>query len=250
MPTTQLHGFEDTQSTDSRRFQLSNLMIFGHTQAILDADLNRFSQQNLTILEGIAHKNQIRKPDTLVRLLKALALRLCDVLSYSELGLTIGADKNTVHTYLKVLEAEGLILQITPIANQKNVDIASGRKIYFHNIALRNALLTDFRPLELRQDCDALWENFLVIERRKYLHQQNISFTSYFWRNNRLQTIDYTEKMSGQYFAYQIRWGNKDKAAFASSFTKAYDPLCTKVLTPRNFEHFLGIVRIKPLNWV
>jgi len=49
--------------------------------------------------------------------------------------------------------------------------LKTSRKIYFTDNGIRNALIADFQPVELRDDVGKLWENFLVsehIKRNKY----------------------------------------------------------------------------------
>jgi len=56
------------------------------------------------------------------------------------------------------------------------------RKIYFYDNGIRNAIIAQYQPLELRQDVGALWENWLISERKKTLHYQGIHANTFFWR--------------------------------------------------------------------
>jgi len=42
-------------------------------------------------------------------------------------------------------------------------------KIYFHDLGIRNTFIENFRPLDVRDDTGAIWENFCILERKKYL---------------------------------------------------------------------------------
>lgn len=50
--------------------------------------------------------------------------------------------------------------------NARN-EIKKGKKIYFFDTGVRNAIINNFSPLEMRNDVGALWENLLMVERRK-----------------------------------------------------------------------------------
>jgi predicted AAA+ superfamily ATPase len=47
-------------------------------------------------------------------------------------------------------------------------------RVYFFDLGIRNCLIENFNPLDLRADAGALWENFLVLERRKKVAYQRL----------------------------------------------------------------------------
>ena len=49
------------------------------------------------------------------------------------------------------------------------------RKIYFYDLGVRNVLINNLNPLNLRQDAGALWENFMISERLKRNNNRGIS---------------------------------------------------------------------------
>lgn len=56
---------------------------------------------------------------------------------------------------------------------------------------IRNALINNLNPLNLGQDTGALWENFVISERIKFLRNHGIGRQSYFWRTLSKQEVDY-----------------------------------------------------------
>ena len=66
-------------------------------------------------------------------------------------------------------------------------------KIYFYDLGVRNAIINDFRDLDLRQDVGAMWENFVFMERLKYIHYHQHYVDQYFWRKYSGVEIDYIE---------------------------------------------------------
>lgn len=183
----------------------------------------------------------VRKPEMLWQLLQALALQLGAEVSYNELSQLLGVDKNTVSNYLDLLEKSYIVFRLMPLSRNLRNEISSNRKVYFYDNGIRNAVLENFTSPALRQDIGALWENFLVSERWKIRQYAGQHGKRYFWRTKAQQEIDYVEETDGQFRAWEFKWNPKAKARFPAAFTDAYHPLSSEVVTPDNFEAFLGI---------
>ena len=84
------------------------------------------------------------------------------------------------------------------------------RKVYFWDLGVRNTLIGNFNPLSIRTDAGALWENFLIVERMKYLHYHSVHGNRYFWRTKSQQEIDYVEERDGRMFAYGFKMNPKE----------------------------------------
>jgi predicted AAA+ superfamily ATPase len=106
-------------------------------------------------------------------------------------------------------------------------------------LLIRNAIINNFKQLELRTDIGALWENFLISERIKYLANKNIQANSYFWRTTQQQEIDYIEEREDNLFAYEFKWNHKAKGMIPKTYIRAYPQSETKIITPENMEEFL-----------
>jgi predicted AAA+ superfamily ATPase len=118
-------------------------------------------------------------------------------------------------------------------------EIKKGRKIYFYDTGVRNALIKNFNPLAMRQDTGALWENFCLVERMK-ANQYNLRFANrYFWRTLQQQEIDYIEEYGGSLHAYEFKWNPRKKSRLTRTFTHVYPGSSTAVITPDNFEEFV-----------
>nr|WP_315818536.1 DUF4143 domain-containing protein [Paraflavitalea speifideiaquila] len=118
-------------------------------------------------------------------------------------------------------------------------EIKKGKKIYFYDCGIRNAIVNDFRPLLSRPDTGALWENFVIAERMKYLRYQNRDVQQYFWRTTQQQEIDLIEAEDQQLSAFEIKWSSKQKARFPQTFTENYPNAGTQVITSENLEEFI-----------
>jgi len=182
----------------------------------------------------------IRKPEVLDKLLLALALQLGSEVNYNELSKSIGLDRATVEQYVSLLEKAYVVFRLQPLSRNVRNEINTSRKIYFFDNGIRNAIIGNFKPLELRQDTGALWENFLISEKVKHLNYTKWAGRYYFWRTYQQQEIDWIEEVEDNFFAYEFKWNpKKTKVKFPKTFTENYNPKKTLVVTPENMDEFL-----------
>jgi len=181
----------------------------------------------------------IRKPELLEKLLIALALQIGREVSYRELSAHIGADKETVESYVDLLEKCFVIYRLMPFSRNLRNEMVKMRKIYFYDNGIRNAIINNFTPLELRDDTGALWENFVVTERLKRLNNKMIYANKYFWRSHARQEVDYVEEKDGTIEATEIKWKPKPGYRFPKLFMETYKPGATHLISRENYMDFL-----------
>ena len=194
---------------------------------------------NSYLYKDILKFDQIKKPEKVTKLLQALAFQIGNEVSYHELSKTVGIDNQTVEKYIDILEKAYIIFRLTAFSRNARKEIVKGRKIYFVDNGIRNAVIANFKLPELRQDIGALWENYLVSERFKFLKYNDIWANSYFWRTYDQQEIDYLEEREGKMFAYEFKWSPKQKARLPKTFSNAYPGNQFKVINQGNFEEFI-----------
>lgn len=182
---------------------------------------------------------RIKKPDKLVKLMQALAFQVGSEVSYNNLANLIGMDNQTVEKYIQLLEQTFVIFRLPAFSRNHRKELKRGKKIYFYDNGIRNALIANFNLPELRPDIGALWENFFISERIKYLHYNNIWVNTYFWRTQDKQEIDYIEERDGKLYAYEIKWNAKKKPKLSKSFSQTYPEHEYIIVNPKNYEQFL-----------
>jgi predicted AAA+ superfamily ATPase len=182
----------------------------------------------------------IRKPDLLLKLLQALAWQVGNEVSYNELAQTIGADKATVSSYIELLEKVFVVFRLNPFSRNLRNEINTTRKIYFYDNGVRNTIINNFAPINQRNDIGALWENFMISERKKQLAYNGFYGNIYFWRNTNQAEIDYIEEQDGKLSAYEFKWNPKAKASFPEAFITAYNPVNTQVIHRENYWEWIG----------
>ncbi|RMB63438.1 ATP-binding protein [Dokdonia sinensis] len=182
----------------------------------------------------------IKKPQKLEALLQALAYQIGQEVSYQELGRLTGMDNQTVERYINLLEKAFVVFRLPSLARNLRNELKKSRKIYFYDLGIRNAIINNWKPLALRQDTGAMWENFLIVERLKFKAYNSIFTNDYFWRTHAQQEIDFIEDYQGKLHAYEFKWNNKRSVKFSKSFTSAYPDNKLMVVNQENYFDFIS----------
>lgn len=183
--------------------------------------------------------DQISKPVLLQKIVKALALQVGSEVNYNELSKLIQIDNKTVEKYIDLLEKAFVIFKLPALSNNVRNEIKKGKKIYFYDNGIINAVTGNFNPLAQRTDVGSLWENYIISERIKHLNIQQNEASPYFWRTTQQQEIDYIEKNEDQIFACEIKWNAKTKYKIPVTFSTNYANVTSKIVSPENYEEFL-----------
>lgn len=197
-----------------------------------------------TIVDSYLYKDVfayrgLKKPDVLQKLVKALALQIGSEVSYNELSNLLGVDKETVENYINLLEKCCVVFRLDSFSRNMRNEIKRGKKVYFYDNGVRNAILSNFAPLELRNDCGELWENLMVSERVKRNAYSDCFAQLYFWRTHDQREIDLIEEEDGVLHSYEFKWNARRKPTMPTSFAEAYPNSTFEVITPDNFHSFV-----------
>lgn len=196
------------------------------------------------LYKDIFKYKELRRPELLESLLQALALQLGAQVSYHELAQTIGADTETVQRYIELLEKSFVVFRLRSFSRNIRNELKKSRKIYFYDNGIRNTLINNFGPLSLRSDKGALWENWLVSERMKYLQYNGLYANRFFWRTHQQQEIDYIEEMDGVIHTFEFKWNNPGKIKIPATFSKAYPNHTFEIITSANYTSFLKVSKL------
>lgn len=192
------------------------------------------------LYKDILATDNLRKPDVLDKLLRALAFQVGSEVSYNELAQTVGTDSKTVERYIELLEKCYIIFRLHGLSRNLRNELKKAKKIYFYDNGVRNAVIQQFAPLELRNDAGALWENFFISERVKRNHYQQDYCNTFFWRTKSQLEIDYIEEQNGQMTVFEMKWNpKKANTSIPEAFLKAYDVKETVIITPDNYLDYL-----------
>jgi predicted AAA+ superfamily ATPase len=208
----------------------------GEEQELLQLLSDSFLYKDLLLLEDVT------RPVLFEKLLKALALQLGSEVSFNELSRLTGANHQTVEKYITLLEKAFAIFRLPAFARNVRNEIRKGKKFYFYDNGIRNAIIKNFQLPSQRTDMGPLWENFLISERIKALSQYGMDTDRYFWRTTQQQEIDYVEESAQGIAAWEFKWNSskKKKIKIPKTFTRAYPEARCSVVTPENFMDFLS----------
>ncbi len=181
----------------------------------------------------------VKKPEVLSKLLRALALQVGSEVSYNELSGLLGIDKATVESYIGLLEKCFVIFRLDSFSRNARNEIKKGKKIYFCDNGIRNAIISNFASPEMRTDMGALWENLMISERRKRNIYHNTYSQMYFWRTHEQKEIDLVEETDGMLHAYEFKWNGKARASLPAVFVSAYPGTVLDIVTPDNYFPFI-----------
>lgn len=241
LSAVEMQGFHGAFEENRR---LSQRLMYGMYPEIVNSPgmerpiLNQLS--NSYLYKDIFAFKDLRKPELLDKIVKALAMQIGSGTSYNKLASLLSSDISTIQRYIELLEKAFVIFRLPAFSRNLSNELKKSRKIYFWDCGIRNAVIGDFRPLELRTDTGALWENYIIAERRKQNMYREFYGNTYFWRTAQQQEIDYLEEYDGQLHAYEFKWSTEKGASMPITFKRAYPDTPFRVIRPDNYLDFLG----------
>ncbi|MDX1436532.1 MAG: ATP-binding protein [Anaerolineales bacterium] len=238
---------QQTYGPFEARDQLDRWLIWGSYPEILIEERTQRREQLLGELVGsylyrdLLELDGLRKPEKIVDLLRLLAFQIGHEVSLAELATNLAINRETVARYLDLLEKVFVIFRVRGFSRNLRKEVTKNARYYFFDNGVRNALIQNFNPLPLRSDIGQLWENYLVMERRKANAALNRSANIFFWRTYDQKEIDYLEERSGQLFGYKFKRKGEMRKATRREFIQAYPEAELQTISLDNFEEFLHI---------
>ena len=193
---------------------------------------------NSYLLKDILAFENLKGSDKIMKLLQLVAYQVGGLVSYQKLGSKLGLSKNTVERYLNLLENVFVLYKLNGYARNLRKEITKMSKWYFLDNGIRNAIIANYNPIELRNDIGILWENYMISERLKYQSYHRMAVNNYFWRTYDKQEIDLIEERDGKLFAYEFKWKNK-KSRIPAAWQKSYTDFSFQVFDHANYEDLI-----------
>ena len=224
--------------------ELEQRLIFGsYPEVIPIPERRRDTVVSLTgsyLFKDVLMVDRIRNSSLVEDITKALALQLGSEVSTTELSRLVGADRGTVERYIRILEDAFIIFRLRGFSRNVRTEIRKGRKYYFWDNGIRNAVIGNYNPLSVREDRGALWENYIVSERLKLIRTRRDDVFTYFWRTTQQQEIDLIEERQGKFTAIEMKFNPNQRAVISKTFTESYDVSETLVVNRDNYDGFLA----------
>lgn len=242
-PFSQREIMQTETPIDVRRNLESRLIYGSYPEVVMMNDFERktdylrdivgaYLLKDILAIDGLKNSGKMRD------LLRLIAFQLGSEVSYDELGKQLGMSKNTVEKYLDLLEKVFVIYRLRGYARNLRKEVAKAGKWYFYDNGIRNAIIGAFSPLAIRQDVGALWENYIISERRKVNFNNATHKEFYFWRTYDRQEIDLIEEDAGTLTALEFKWGNKTPGV-PKAFKDAYPQAEFHIVNRDNYLDFI-----------
>lgn len=228
------------------RAQLERWLVWGGYPAIVTAETPQMRQRLLNELTGaylyrdLLELEGLRRAQKIADLLRLLAFQIGQEVSVAELAASLALNRQTVERYLDLLEKVFVIFRMDGFSRNLRKEVTKNARYYFYDNGVRNSLIQNFNPLDLRNDVGQLWENFLVNERRKANQMAGRMVNAYFWRTYDQKEIDYLEESGGRLSGYEFKWQETPlRRAVRDEFLRAYPEASLTVIHRENFTDFL-----------
>lgn len=223
--------------------KIENLLRFGSYPGVIDLPDEEAANQLEEIASNYLYKDilifeGIKKSETILKLLQALAFQLGNEVSYHELSKMIGTSQQTVEKYIDILEKSFVVFKLRALSRNHRKELAKGIKVYFFDLGIRNALIRAFNPIKIRNDIGGLWENFCILERMKVNQANKKLVNTFFWRTYDQKELDYIEESEGKLRCFEFKWSEK-KYAPPISFMESYPGSTVELVNKDNFWNFL-----------
>jgi hypothetical protein len=185
---------------------------------------------------------RINKADQLTKVLRQLAFHIGEVVTYNQVASECGIDNETVERYIEILIKSFWIIRLPSFSNGQRYELRKSHQFYFTDVGIRNALIKNFNPIDLRNDQAALWKNWVIAERIKWNAMNNPSKDYFFWKTHTNQQIDFIEvdQQTGSVDAFQTLWDKRKSPKIPKAFSNAYPNIKTHVVNRSTYWRFLA----------
>lgn len=241
-PFAQLELAQEQNAFDLKQ-KLEDFLLFGsypnvYTAKTKDEKIGALNDiADSYLLKDVLAIDSVKKPKIIIDLVKMLALQIGSEVSLTELAQNLSVNLNTIAKYLDILEKGFVIISCGALRRNLRNEIRGKKKYYFYDNGVRNALLSQFNGLSLRNDTGALWENFIFTERLKTRAYKNIYANYYFWRTYQQKEIDLVEEYGGVLHGYEFKFTGG--AAKPKEFFEAYPQSTFEAINKENYLDFL-----------
>jgi len=237
--------YQQTETIIERQERLRDRLIFGNYPELIHLNTNtekiEYLQEilNTYLFKDILVFENINNSEKILKLLQLIAFQVGSEVSYNELSNKLGLSRNTVEKYLDLLSKVFIIHKLGGFSRNLRKEVVKNSKWYFYDNGIRNAIIGNLNPIDLRNDIGQLWENYAVSERKKKQFYRGTLVYNYFWRTYDQQEIDWIEDRGGSLYAYEFKWSEKRKNKIPGGWKNAYPDAQFETITPSNFHEWL-----------
>lgn len=233
----------DEDFLDARK-ALEEKLIYGlYPQVYLEQEIKQKEEilnsiKNGYLLKDILEFDLQKDSVFILNLLRLIAFQIGHSISYSEMAGRLQVNVRTVQRYLNILEKMFIIFSLPGFSRNMRNEFTKTPRYYFWDNGIRNTLIANLNPINIRNDSGQLWENYCISERQKFLSFNRITANRFFWRTYSQKEIDYIEERDGSLYAYEMKYSGKSSKVPAA-FMQNYPDSKFNEINKENFLDFL-----------
>jgi len=163
----------------------------------------------------------VKNLDVFSKFMTSVAARTGTVVNYSNISKEIGVDIKTVQSWMKVLEASGIIIRVKPFRNNALKRTIESPMLYFMDTGLVSYLLkwTTKETLQNGAMSGPVLETFAVSEVIKSFKNKGINdLPLYFYRDKDMKEIDLIIVKDDKLYPVEIKKTMNPKKSMVKSF--------------------------------
>lgn len=231
------------------RFEINNkleeLLIYGGYPEVVTTINNNEKRELLEeigrsyLYKDIIELTNLKYQFKIKDLLRLLAFQIGSEVSINELCNNLDMNRETVERYINLLEKTYVIFRLPGFSRNLRKEVKKMDKYYFYDLGIRNYIIDNFKSLKDRNDIGALWENFIISERKKYLSYNKIYASTYFWRTYTGAELDYIEERDGKLLGYEIKY-KKTNLRPPKTWSETYQNSEYKLINKENYLDFIS----------
>ena len=242
-----LFPFSQTEMNEDFLQSRENLeirLIYGYypqvvlAEALKDKIETLESIKNGYLLKDILELDNLKDSLFVLNLLRLLAFQIGNDISLSELANTLTVSRKTIVRYLELLEKCYILFSMHGFSRNLRKEVSKSARYYFWDNGIRNAVISNFNNLKVRDDTGRLWENYCISERMKKNHNQRRLVNYYFWSTYDQKEIDLIEEAEGKLTGFEFKWAEK-KVKTPQQFLEAYKHSTFNVINRENWLDFI-----------
>jgi len=164
-PVAQLEMNEDFLTSKEN---LETRLIYGsYPQVVISTTTNEKTDvlesiKNGALIKDILAMDNLKDSTFILNLLRLIAFQIGNDVSVTELATGLGVNKNTVARYLDLLEKCYIIFSLQGFSRNLRKEITNSRRYFFWDNGIRNAIISNFNRIQLRDDIGRVWENYCI----------------------------------------------------------------------------------------
>lgn len=238
--------FAHSENLIETKARLEERLIFGTYPELLNYTGHKEKSEYLNelinsyLLKDILEIDGLKNASKMVNLLRLVAFQIGREVSLEELGKSLNISRNTVEKYLDLLTKVFVLYRLQGFSRNRRNEVTKTNRWLFYDNGIRNALISNFNTVSLRNDIGELWENYVLSERIKYQAYTGMYANNYFWRTYQQQEIDWVEEREGQLYAYEIKWKTGRPVKIPGAWKDSYPESPFEVITPDNYLNWIS----------